>query len=310
MEPLALQLIQSDDGGLRLRFEASSIGLHAEPPAASGDPGLISYGRIYAVVQLIGSACCNTHSLAAAMLIPRESLAHLIAPDAKPPPLVPTGAVLDSMHDPSLLDLDASSAFVAKFLELYSLSGASGLPARLPRPIRLLAWRLDSPPRIVLFNDTAPPAPSVMDPLTLKPHTLQKILVNEHSKRHAPSSIHVVSSVGGAADNIRDSITHYAQHRLESFKETVVSVARSGLRDAFVQAHTLEEALACFIHPPQGQHTEIPINESTCWNKSHIDPRCHVPPPSSYYSTLFFSLSFLLSLTPFFFWSSSNQYSQ
>lgn len=271
MEPLTLQLVQSK--GLRLRFKPSQLDTANHVPRSALE-GV--YGRITATVQLIGAICCNTQSLAAAMMIPRESLAHLITPGQPRPASLCTDSrsVLDCMTlDPlqSPFDLAASSAFIGKFIELYSALG--GLPKLLPRPIRLLAWKLDSPPRIILFNGASAPAPSVLDPLTLKPHSLQKIIVNERSKRQAPSAIHTVASDASVSINIRDSVTHYAQHRLEPFKEIVATSSQPGKKHSLVQAHTLEEALACFAHPPRGHHTEIPINASICWNQSHIDPR-------------------------------------
>lgn len=271
MEPLTLQLVQSK--GLRLCFKPSPLDTANHVPSAAIDG---TYGRITSTVQLIGTICCNTQSLAAAMMIPRESLAQLITPGPPRPDSLRTDSrsVLDCMTlDPlqSPLDIAASSAFLVKFMELYSALG--GLPKRLPQPVRLLAWKLDSPPRIILFNGSTVPAPSVLDPLTLQPHSLQKILVDERSKRQAASAIHTVSSGDSVSVNIRDSITHYAQHRLEPFKEIITTSSQPGQKHSFVQAHTLEEALACFVHPPRGHHTEIPINASICWSQSHIDPR-------------------------------------
>jgi hypothetical protein len=140
--------------------------------------------------------------------------------------------------------------------------------------IRLLAWKLDSPPRVILYDLPFPPPPSLLDPLVLEPHTLHKTLLEQRSRRPSPASIHLLppGHTASVSDSIRASLMRYAQTHLAAYKECVI-LTDSPETKLLAQAHTLEEAIACFIYPPRDHHTEIPINASVSWNKSHIDSR-------------------------------------
>lgn len=246
-------------------------------------------------VQVIGACCCRDSALAAAMLFPTQSLAYMES-GGNPTGLHQTsqipGLYASLCSDPlsNLLVLDDStiaglalpqaSAFLSAYLARVPpiLRSCSSPVTRLvsyhDEPIRLLSWRLEAPSRVVLYTGAVVPPPSQLDTAVFQPHTLQKVLVDERSKRGGVTAIHELpASVSAtASEDIRDSLSHYAGTRLTPFQETLSSSVGKGVR---VQSHTLEEAMACLIHPPRDdRHTQIPLNASVAWTGHHIDSRC------------------------------------
>jgi hypothetical protein len=75
---------------------------------------------------------------------------------------------------------------------------------------------------------------------------------------------------------VRASLAHYAKHVLAPYYERVTTtLPHDAAKRRWMQAtsHTLEEAMACFIHPPPAHHNEVPLNGGRQWDKGHIDPR-------------------------------------
>jgi len=138
----------------------------------------------------------------------------------------------------------------------------------LRQPLHLAAWRVETSPRVCLFTgtdqDISTDAP---------PHTLPKILLEDRSKRPAPSRIHllvpdddIISPVA-----IRTSLLHHAQTALVPYTHQRLPLAQINQP---VLDHTLEEAVACLIHAPPLHHTHIELNEQPApWDKDHIDSR-------------------------------------
>lgn len=211
-------------------------------------------------------------------------------------------ASLNLMHDPSLSAITAApaKAFLQEFLSRVqkipfsppSDTIASRTRPRLvqygPNPLRLLAWRIDRPTRMILYTGAACPPPSKLDTTVMQPHTFQKILLEERTRRPQPSVIQFLSPEQNSNPHaaVRASLAAYAKHRLTPFFERV-SVPRAQQQPRSTRttttatttipaaSHILEEVVACFIHPPSKpeNHTAVPINGAAPWNKAHIDPR-------------------------------------
>lgn len=216
---------------------------------------------------------CLSQEFACVMLFPVHALAYqadFTTPQNFPPerrlactdPLT----VLAAMDD-GLPEASASLAQAGKFLAAFQLSS---LPASVPtthrQPIHLCAWRLDLPSRVCLYTGEHPRDPNTLDLSAFSPHTLSKILVEERSRRPSPSCIHVLPASDISAGAIRTSLLHYAQTRLTPHHARLLS------HDTALD-HTLEEALACLIHAPASNHTEIELHQSPPWDKNHIDSR-------------------------------------
>ena len=137
----------------------------------------------------------------------------------------------------------------------------------LRQPLHLAAWRVETSPRVCLFTgtdqDISTDAP---------PHTLPKILLEDRSKRPAPSRIHLLvpdDDISPVA--IRTSLLHHAQTALVPYTHQRLPLAQINQP---VLDHTLEEAVACLIHAPPLHHTHIELNEQPApWDKDHIDSR-------------------------------------
>jgi hypothetical protein len=207
-------------------------------------------------------------------------------------------APLNLMHDPSLSAITAApaKAFLQEFLGRHQPTlSLPPPPSRTPRlvqygptPLRLLAWRIDRPTRMILYTGAACPSPSKLDPPVMQPHTFQKILLEERTRRPQPSVIQFLSpQQENPRAAVRASLAAYAKHRLTPFFERV-SVPRAQQQQQSRSTrtttttttipaanHILEEVIACFIHPPSKpeNHTIVPINGAAPWNKAHIDPR-------------------------------------
>jgi hypothetical protein len=229
------------------------------------------------------------------MLFPTQSLAYLDGAMADNDATKPfyTKLCLDPpstlfvMDDPALTSITSSqtTAFLTSFFKRQpapriptpSASTSSKL-VTYQSPMRLLAWRLDRPARMILYTGTNPPTPSELDPLApMQPHTFTKAVIEERTRRPAPSVIQQLTPTNiSASTAVRASLAHYAKHVLAPYYERVTTtLPHDAAKRRWMQAtsHTLEEAMACFIHPPPAHHNEVPLNGGRQWDKGHIDPR-------------------------------------
>jgi hypothetical protein len=252
------------------------------------------------------------------MMFPTQSMDALIAAHPKEPPKQSAhrqiytqlcsdpAAPLNLMHDPAISSITATPAraFLQEFFQRFPQSSlpppppqalftAANIASRTrlvqyPTPVHLLAWRIDRPTRMILYTGASCPPPSKLDPLGMQPHTFQKILLEERTRRPQPS---VVQFLEKGQENpsaaVRASLAAYAKHRLTPFFERVPVPRQPPLsssssrfptnptRNLSVANHILEEVIACFIHaPPKPEnHTVVSVNGATQWDKAHIDPR-------------------------------------
>ena len=132
-------------------------------------------------------------------------------------------------------------------------------------PLHMMAWRVDTPSRILAFTGTDTDVGGFMA-RDLAPHKLSKVILNERSQRPDPSRVELTEYPVTAS--VRESVRSWASRNLdEGFREQIKH-SEEGM-----QAHTLEEAIACFVTRPVVNHTQIKINENKQWSKDEIDPR-------------------------------------
>ncbi len=83
---------------------------------------------------------------------------------------------------------------------------------------------------MILYTGTAPPPPSELDPLApMQPHTFAKTVLEERTRRPAPSVIQQLPPALTPASNsdaIRTSLAHYARTVLAPYYERVTSSNR------------------------------------------------------------------------------------
>ena len=288
MPPLQFELIASSAATTpaRLRFVPACL-LVSPPSPATKSPGPANT-RLHEIIQRVGEICLSPE-LALVMLFPAQAhQAHLMLEDpASVSDPVPacfqvSENVFDFCHDrPAILDCmgiptpPATARLSRAFLDQLT---SDCLPpptlVTLPKPVHVCAWNVQSPPRVILYTGEAVP-PKFETP----PHTLQKILLDERSKRHTPSSIVALDHTRGddlTAQAIRDALLAY-YHRREQPTRTPTRQeplsSATTLKSIHTQDHTLEEAAVVFIHPPDRNHSTIPLNQSPPWDKDHVDSR-------------------------------------
>ncbi len=231
--------------------------------------------RLHEIIVRLGEICLSPE-LAHIMLYPAHALAHQsgtastadleFTADCRAACLDPA-SVFAAMDTTSTISTDQANKCLANFQ-------ASCLPppvqTTLRQPIHVCAWKVETPSRICLYTGEHPTSPSAsIDPASLAPHTLSKILLDERSKRPAPTRIHVLQHDTPSIQDIRTSLLHYAQTGLTPHCQRLQQPPYGTPLD-----HTLEEAVACLIHPPARNHTTIQLNQRCPWDKDHIDSRC------------------------------------
>jgi hypothetical protein len=118
---------------------------------------------------------------------------------------------------------------------------------------------LDAVDRMLRTNGLDPADP--IDPAAFAPHLLSKALLDERSRRPTPSAVHLIPADDISPAAIRQSLLHYAQTILTPHKERQH------------QDTTLEEAIACLVHAPARNHSQLELHQAAPWDKDHIDAR-------------------------------------
>ena len=132
----------------------------------------------------------------------------------------------------------------------------------------LLAWRIDTPSRIVLSTGRVKHG---FEPEFFKPTELDKVLIDERSSLK-PVGLIRLATPGPGEDHpqlVRSSLVHFANKHLEEApKETV---RRDG---GNVHTNTcLHEALACFTLREPDLHTKVEVHSSLKWDNEYEDGR-------------------------------------
>lgn len=276
---------------LRIRPEALEYQPYPQPFSCSASAAQPTT-RLHEIITRIGEICLSPE-LAHVMLFPTHAISYSL--DLTTPLDFPQcyhelchdpASILHAMTDiPSAhLMLDQSAKFLARFNEA-CLPPPTTIQYR--QPLHLCAWKIDSPSRVLVYTGQSSPLNSETGEFKFLPHTLSKLLLDERSKRPAPSSIHLLSTEQDfTPEAIRQSLLHYSQTALVPHREQISVLlqkrqanpsprfsSRGQQQHVTVLDHTLEEAAAVFTHPPTRNHSEIGLNQSPPWDKDHIDSR-------------------------------------
>ena len=252
-----------------------------------------SSSRLHEIIQRIGEICL-TPELGLVMLFPAQAhQAHLLLSENSMPN---DPDETNSSSSSSITDVLDLACFDENIFELCynkdDILDCMGTPippdiARLSRsfldlltdeclpsptlvtlsqPVHVCAWNVQSPPRVILYAGAHPPP---THPNHRPPHTLQKIILDERSKRETPSSIVILdqNSDDLTAQSIRNALLAYYHAQNQSY-DTI-----SKHTTVHTQDHTLEEAAIVFATPPDRNHSTIQLNQSPPWDKDHIDSR-------------------------------------
>jgi hypothetical protein len=143
---------------------------------------------------------------------------------------------------------------------------------QFPRPKRLLAWRVDLPPRALLYQGER----SEVDLQATPPYHLPKASLPDKLQHRTVSGISVLEDEGDPHTALRACIAEEVLGPHADFADHPhhkVSI-RTGPGE-FETHHTttLAEAVSLFTGPPPFRISEVPLNESEPWEGEHIDDR-------------------------------------
>jgi hypothetical protein len=143
-------------------------------------------------------------------------------------------------------------------------------------PISLLFWRVDIPPRAVVFVGEA----SDMHPASQSQHHLPKLLLNSKLQQRVVGGSGLCP-IGATEQDLRGAIRAFAASDLRAHPCNM-ALARVESHEATpalarqttpVVSTTLAESLACFALAPSSQSNTCDIGDSSPWKEDGIDPR-------------------------------------
>jgi hypothetical protein len=136
-----------------------------------------------------------------------------------------------------------------------------------PTPLSVLAWRIDCPPRVILYTGQA----DRVDLGVTLPHALPKVVIPEKIPKRTVAGISILSDTGDSMESLRSCIVQdlvgpgFADHPMHQVQPRAKQMS-------FVTT-TLAEAVAVFSCQPPGEHSILRVGESATWDKDHIDDR-------------------------------------
>ena len=138
----------------------------------------------------------------------------------------------------------------------------------LPSPLQLLAWRVDCPPRAILYEGDS----SRVDLAATPPYQLHKTIWLDKVPNRTVSGVSVLSRPcpdhGDAHEAIRACIAEDVVAPHADFADHPFHQVSEG-----VHTTTLAEAVALFTGPPPEKLSEVPLHHSAPWEAPHVDDR-------------------------------------
>jgi hypothetical protein len=145
----------------------------------------------------------------------------------------------------------------------------------LGSPHQFLAWRIDNPPRAILYHGTE----HLIDLACTPPYTLNKSLLQDKTLNRTVSGISILNDPMMDNDGIHASLraciaeeivgahVDFANH---PHHRTPVRVAG---KTQEIHTTTLAEAVSLFTGPPPEKLSDLRLHESSPWEAGHIDMR-------------------------------------
>lgn len=149
---------------------------------------------------------------------------------------------------------------------------SQALPAAdtLQTQAHLLAWRVDCPPRVILYHGFA----ADVDPSD-HAHRLNKSIRPDKLPNRTVSGISLLPDGQGVHDALRACIAEEVVGPHRSFSEHPHHQAPVRI-DGYPALHTtttLAEAVGAFTGPAPAELSEIPLHGSQPWSEGHVDVR-------------------------------------
>ena len=142
-------------------------------------------------------------------------------------------------------------------------------PETFPTPLSILAWRIDCPPRIILYTGES----ENVDLAATPPHALPKVVIPEKIPKRTVSGISMLSDTGDSMQSLRSCIVQDLVVSGQGFGDHSMHQVSSRPKQMSFTSTTLAEAITVFACQPPGEHSVLRVGESATWDKDHIDDR-------------------------------------
>lgn len=162
-------------------------------------------------------------------------------------------------------------------MEALDLSVPAPETTFLPTDKAVLFWRLDTPPRAILYVGADPAA----NLLSQSPHNLEKVMVN-CKVPHRPTGGILETDCSSTEEAVRDALRAFARDGLSTHPANTVLISQSEVEAesgamvrqvAPVTCTTLAESVACFTLNKPKSITSCQLGKSSAWKEDGIDPR-------------------------------------
>jgi len=140
-------------------------------------------------------------------------------------------------------------------------------PETFPTPLSILAWRVDCPPRVILYTGES----DQVDLCATPPHALPKAVIPEKISKRTVSGISMLSDTGDSLQSLRSCIVQDLVK--DGFGDHPMHQAFTRAKQMSFTTTTLAEALAVFTCQPPAEHSILRVGESASWKHDHIDNR-------------------------------------
>lgn len=145
-----------------------------------------------------------------------------------------------------------------------------------PHPNTLLMWRLDTPPRAILYVGEG----ADVDPYATSQHHLPKIMAHAKLQQSDVGGI-VKALYNSTEDSVRDCLKSFAADGLSAHASNTCLLMKLDSNGKRVQGEpvtpvtctTLAESVACFALTKPPNTSNCNLHESCTWKKGGIDPR-------------------------------------
>ena len=147
---------------------------------------------------------------------------------------------------------------------------------QFPEPKQFLAWRVDLPPRALLYHGDE----AEIDLKDRPPYFLPKTSMQDKLQNRTISGISILADKSGDKDALHTALracvaeeilgphSDFADHPYHK-----VSVRTGPDESEIHHTTTLAEAVSLFTGPPPFRISEVALHESEPWNEEHIDDR-------------------------------------
>lgn len=244
--------------------------------------------RIQDVLWRLGEIATSP-SVSACMLRPDLALASLASLGLRSCEATPSQLGADIGSVGKVLERMGSDKACPPDMEDCYMTYTSALDSAIPQPSMhylpsektILMWRLDTPPRAILYMGSG----MDVDPRAEAQHHLEKVMVNAKVP-HRPIGGIMQAPQHATEDTLRSALRTFARDGLATHPANTVLVTQSDSDAAPgkptklakqtvtpVTCTTLAEAVACFALTRPSALTTLNIGESCAWKEDGIDPR-------------------------------------